>query len=175
MRLPAGLAVSVALHGLVSDALAQDSRSIRALENAYLSTLDAWVGAGGPVEQLQNEVVATCAKLVVLLATRGERSAFVSTDPEEFDLRLDVCTKITVNRVRPQAQLAEPGVVALICDRGNPLYVRLCERSGGQDGLSNQISFVTNVQVWNNCSKSAIFEDSLQPCRGRNSSSEKRS
>ncbi len=130
MRLAAGLFVSAVLFGLTSHASAQDSRAIRALENAYLATLDEWVGAGGPVEHLQSQVVATCGKLVMLLATRGERSAFVSTDPEEFDLRLDVCTKITVNRVRPQPQLAKPGVVALICDRGNPLYVRLCERSG---------------------------------------------
>ncbi len=109
---------------------AQDARTAAALESAYFAQLDHWVGAGGPVAGLQSEVVETCGKLVMLMATRGEQSAFVSTDRAEFDLRLDVCTKMTMHRVQAQEELLRPGVVPLICDRGNPLFVRLCERSG---------------------------------------------
>ena len=130
MRFPVGPLVGAAVWSLAAAAAAQDSRTIAALENHYFSQLDLWVGQGGPPERLQDEVVATCGKLVMLMATRGEQSAFLSTDRPEFDLRVDVCRTMTVNRVQPQARLADPGVVALICDRGNPLFERLCESGG---------------------------------------------
>ncbi len=132
MRFLVGLTVFAGLFLLSfsAPASAQTNRSVRALENVYLSQLDRWVGEGGPIDGLQNEVVATCGKLVMLMASPGLRSAFVSTDPEEYDLRVDVCTKMTMHRVRAQPQLLQPGVVDLLCDRGNILFSRLCERSG---------------------------------------------
>ncbi len=118
------------LLGVATPAAAQDARTVAALENHYFAQLDQWVGTGGEPRSLQTDVVETCGKLVMLMATRGEQSAFLSTDRPEFDLRVDVCRTITVHRVQPQPRLADPGMVALICDRGNVLFERLCERSG---------------------------------------------
>ena len=100
------------------------------MENEYLSRLDDWVASGGDFVSLQDEVVANCGKLVMVAASETERQAFLGANQQEFDLRLEICTGITLNRIRPQPAFTQPELVALICDGDNRLYARLCGRSG---------------------------------------------
>jgi hypothetical protein len=61
------------------------------LEALYFKTHDDWVVRGGPIPEVEKAVVEPCGKLVMLAATTGEKAAFMSTEREEFDFRVDVC------------------------------------------------------------------------------------
>jgi hypothetical protein len=101
------------------------------LELRYYQTLDNWVHRGAPLDQVQDTVVATCGKLVFLTASSSEQRGFVSTDQEEFHFRVDVCMKMTVNRVHPQPEFEDREMVSMICDEsGIELFSKLCVRSG---------------------------------------------
>ena len=100
------------------------------LENEYLARLDAWVAGGGDLATVQDDVVANCGQLVMLAASAAEREAFLGANQQEFELRLEICTGITVNRVHPQSAFEHAELVALICDGDNRLYTRLCARGG---------------------------------------------
>ncbi len=127
--LAAGHAVAaLALLCLTPPATAQEGS--RALENTYLARLDSWVAAGGDFATVQSDVVANCGELVMLIASEAERTAFLGANRQEFDLRLEICTGMTLNRVHPQPAFEQPELVALICDGDNRLYARLCARSG---------------------------------------------
>jgi hypothetical protein len=75
------------------------------LEEKYFRTLDEWVKKGGPTNEIQGVVVNTCGKLVMLNASLAEKAALSTTQRDEFDHRVDVCVKMTVNRVHPQPEL----------------------------------------------------------------------
>ncbi len=93
-------------------------------------SLDQWTNAGGQVKKVQQDLVVNCGKLVMLKASAGERKAFMASDREEFDFRVDVCVKMTVNRVHPQPEFGKPEIVKSICDGGNETFKTLCKRSG---------------------------------------------
>ena len=42
------------------------------LEGKYLAKLDDWASRGGPVNEVQKQVVETCGKLVILTAVPSE-------------------------------------------------------------------------------------------------------
>ncbi len=100
------------------------------MENFLFGRLDQWVAGGGDLATIREEVVASCAQLAVLIATPEERALFADLDREEYDLRVDVCTKMTMHRVSPQPEFARQDVLPLICDRGQPMLTRVCQRSG---------------------------------------------
>lgn len=101
------------------------------LEDEYFRRLDDWVRRGGPVQEIQSTVVETCGKLVMLNASTAEKVKLMTTEREEFDFRVDVCTKMTVNRIHPQPEFENPKIVSSICDESNVLlYKKLCKRSG---------------------------------------------
>ncbi len=103
------------------------------LEAQYLSTLDSWVNRGGPVDEVQTSVVYTCSKLVLLTAENSERVAFMTTQRKEYDFRVDVCLKITANRVYPQPEFEKKEFVKMICvDSNISLFDKLCLQSGLQ-------------------------------------------
>ena len=130
MRFPfVGNASAALILLCLTPAAAQESSS-RALENTYLSRLDKWVASGGDFAQVQDDVVANCGQLVMLIASEAERTAFLGANRQEFDLRLEICTGMTLNRVHPHPAFEQPELVALICDGDNRLYARLCARSG---------------------------------------------
>jgi hypothetical protein len=105
-----------------------EGRAARALEDKYFQTLDSWVERRGPIEDIQSTVAATCGKLVMLDATPSERVRLSTTDREEFHFRVDVCTKMTVNRVHPQPEFENRELVSQICK--NAAFRTLCGRSG---------------------------------------------
>jgi hypothetical protein len=100
------------------------------LEDRYFQTLDDWVARGGVVSEVQQAVVEPCGKLVLLTARAGEKVALTTTRRSEFHFRVDVCTKITVNRLYPQPQFKRVEVVNAVCDGDVGLFARLCKRSG---------------------------------------------
>jgi hypothetical protein len=99
----------------------------------YTSRLDDWVAKGGDAHTVQTQVVETCGKLIMSQAGIVERFQLVTFYRDEFDFRVDVCTKMTANRIYKQPEFEKPEVVAMICDDPHPfheLFGRLCRRSG---------------------------------------------
>ncbi len=101
------------------------------LEEKYFQTLDGWVKRGGPVNELQDTVVKTCGKLVMLTASNSEKVSLSTTQRGEFHHRVDVCTKMTVNRVHPQPEFEKKEIIRMICDESKEnLFKKLCKRYG---------------------------------------------
>lgn len=101
------------------------------LEDKYFSVLDGWVARGGKVNEYQSVVLETCGKLVMVTANASETVALTTTQREEFDLRVNVCAKITVNRSHHQSELDDPKLIQAICDDSDvQLLTKLCKRSG---------------------------------------------
>ena len=100
------------------------------LEDKYFSVLDGWVERGGKVNEYQSVVLETCGKLVMVTANAAEAVAFTTTQREEFDFRVDVCAKTTVNRSHHQSEFDDPKIIQAICDDSKVLLLRkLCNRS----------------------------------------------
>ena len=101
------------------------------LEEKYFTALDEWVSRGGKVNEFQNIVIETCGKLVMAAAGTSEALALTTMQREEFDFRVGVCAKTTVNRTHHQTEFDDPKTVQAICDDNKVLLFRkLCERSG---------------------------------------------
>lgn len=110
---------------------------ISALRDRFFSfnmeKLDSWVKNGAPVSTLQTEVADTCSSLVLSQAGALERLELLFIFRDELDFRIDVCTKMTANRVYKQPEFEKPEIVNMICDDPKPfheLFRRLCRRSG---------------------------------------------
>lgn len=116
---------------LVNSTSHGEDNASQKLETKYFATLDSWVNQGGPVNEIQEQVVQTCGKLVMLTADPSEKLALSTTQREEFHFRVDVCTKMTVNRVYPQPEFEKKEIVSMICDeREVTLFRKLCKRYG---------------------------------------------
>lgn len=101
------------------------------LEDKYFSVLDGWVERGGRVNEYQSVVLETCGKLVMVTANASEVVTLTTTQREEFDFRVDVCAKTTVNRSHHQSEFDDPKIIQAICDDSKVLLLRkLCNRSG---------------------------------------------
>ena len=101
------------------------------LEDKYFSVLDGWVELGGRVNEYQSVVLETCGKLVMVTANASEVVTLTTTQREEFDFRVDVCAKTTVNRSHHQSEFDDPKIIQAICDDSKVLLLRkLCNRSG---------------------------------------------
>lgn len=124
--------IFIALLFAVNSSMASTERTLtEKLEEKYLSALDGWVVRGGKVNELQDIVMQTCEKLVMATANASEAITFTTTRGEEFDFRVNVCAKTTVNRVHHQPEFDDPKLIQMICDEGNVALLRkLCKRSG---------------------------------------------
>jgi hypothetical protein len=101
------------------------------LEEKYFHTLDGWVKRGGSMNEVQDTVVQTCGKLVMLTVSNSEKVALSTTQREEFHYRVDVCTKMTINRVHPQPEFEKKEIIRMICDEIKVnLFKKLCKRYG---------------------------------------------
>lgn len=89
----------------------------------------------GPINNVQSDVVASCGKLVLTQATPIELARLLTIDRSDFDFRVDVCTKMTVNRVYKQSIFENVNLVAKTCDGKDELFPRLCARSGLRPSL----------------------------------------
>jgi hypothetical protein len=85
------------------------------LYNLYVHRLDTWVSSGGDAKTVQSELVEPCGKLVLTQAGSFERLELLTFYRDEFDFRVDVCVKITANRLYKQPEFEKPEMAALIC------------------------------------------------------------
>lgn len=100
-------------------------------QGAYYRVLDDWVARGGPVDEVQGTVVATCGKLVLQTATLTEQPTLLTTRRADFDFRVDVCVKMTVHRVHPQPEFDKAEAARILCDESEVgLFKALCGRAG---------------------------------------------
>lgn len=103
------------------------------LRDLYLSQLDAWVTGGGNVADVQNRVVETCGRLIMVTASASEAVAFLNERREDLDLRVDVCMKLTVTRAHPQPEFAKPEIRKIVCEdmpKKQAVFESLCKRAG---------------------------------------------
>ena len=113
---------------MVSPAVAQTATDL--VQEDYFTALDNWANSGGDPKKIQEEVITNCGKLVMVMASADERNGFITNDRAEFDFRVDVCAKTTVNRVHPQPEFEKPDIVQMICDDEKELFRLICSRSG---------------------------------------------
>lgn len=111
-------------------AACQGSPAATELESRYLATLSSWVARGAPLAELQDTVVGTCGKLIMVTESAAERAAMSTTDRADFDMRVDICTKMTANRAHPQPEFRDTATVNAICVRsGIAAFTLLCRES----------------------------------------------
>ena len=104
---------------------------IEPLKRLYFKRLDQWVRDGGKPGEVQRTVVRTCGKLVMLTASSRKRLSFTGKNRKEFDFRVDVCVKMTVNRIHPQPEFKKPEIVNMICRETKVrLFKEMCVRFG---------------------------------------------
>jgi hypothetical protein len=119
------------LFGFTATTAAADKTLEDKLESKYFSALDGWVARGGKALEYQSIVLEACGKLVMVTANASEVVALTTTHSKEFDLRVDVCGKMTVHRIHHQSEFDDPKVIEAICDDGKVvLFDKLCKRSG---------------------------------------------
>ncbi|WP_143007055.1 hypothetical protein [Ancylobacter rudongensis] len=103
---------------------------IEQLRALYLRRLDAWV-ATRDMSSIQAEVVGNCGKLMYLRDPSMGKSTSVEMK-DTLDFRIDVCTKMTIHRVEPQPEFANPEIIKIICGdmpKNEPVFTRLCVAS----------------------------------------------
>ena len=125
------IVIAIFLLAVFNSSMANAAKTlIDKLEDKYFSVLDGWVDRGGKVSEYQNIVLETCGKLVMATAKASEVIALTTTQREEFDFRVYVCAKTTVNRSHHQSELDDPKLIQAICDDSNVQLLRkLCKRS----------------------------------------------
>lgn len=121
--------IAVAVIGVVTFVALSLFRS--PLRDRYMSDLDAWVKAGGSPATIQRDIVETCGKLVMSQSGIFQNLGFMTYDRDDFDFSVDVCTKMTVNRVHKQPEFTKPEIVSAVCGpKVEPFFQELCQRSG---------------------------------------------
>ena len=103
-----------------------------AAKEFYLARLDHWVATGGDPKTIQQELVENCGKLVSVTSPVLQTIDYLWIDRAEYDFRVDVCVKITANRLYPQPEFQKPELVKMVCHDGPPLFTEMCERNGIQ-------------------------------------------
>jgi hypothetical protein len=96
----------------------------------YTGKLDDWVTRSGSPQQIQSSVVEPCGKIVMSQVGPIEMIRLATIDREEFDFRVDVCVKMTINRLHAQPEFENAELVKSICEGDYDLFRRLCQHSG---------------------------------------------
>jgi hypothetical protein len=92
----------------------------------YAGRLDSWVASGAPPASFQSDVVKNCGKLTLTQAGFFGYMSLSTFQRDELDFRVDVCSKMTVNRVYKQPEFENPTNLRLICEGSQPLFKRFC-------------------------------------------------
>jgi hypothetical protein len=108
---------------------AKEDETITQLKALYLDRLEKWIANPNPTTA-QEQVVRTCGMLTIISAPLDTASNFLKGDErEEFDARVDACSKLTVHRAWPQPEFSKPKTIDLVCNRWTPLLRELCIRA----------------------------------------------
>lgn len=111
-----------------TDKTSEDER-LKQIREFYLAKLDKWVLNPEPATA-QEQVVSSCGVLTIITAPADTAKKFLKGEErEEFDARVDACTKLTAHRAWPQPEFAKPQTVDLVCNRWTPLLRELCIRA----------------------------------------------
>jgi hypothetical protein len=100
----------------------------------YLARLDAWVSDGAKLSEIDDRLVKTCGELIFATASAKDQTSFTTTQDgrEEYDVRVDICVKLTITRAIPQDVFKDPKIVRLACRDMVPahaVYADLCARA----------------------------------------------
>ena len=120
------LLTTTAALALVSTAAFADS-----LEQQYWKTLDNYAASTQMVQEDGQIIFDTCSKLVVLTATYVEKAAFsAGFKQEEYDFRVNVCAKATVNMVHPQPEFSKQNkdITDQICINDGSFIYKVCKK-----------------------------------------------
>lgn len=129
-RLVLIMAATFAVPALAQTVPTVTPEQMEQLRAVYLRRLDAWV-ATRDLSKVQADGVGNCGKMMYLrdppigTATSKELK-------ETLDFRIDVCTKMTVHRVEPQPESANPATVKITCgdmSKNEPVFTRLCAKA----------------------------------------------
>jgi hypothetical protein len=105
--------------------------SAKKLEQKYWSILDSYANstkigkAGGQI------IFDTCGKLTLLTASYIEKAAFTAGfKQEEYDFRVNVCAKATINSVHPQPELSSKNkdITDQLCAKNKSFIYEICNR-----------------------------------------------
>lgn len=92
----------------------------------YFAKLDKWT-LSPELATMQDQVVTTCGMLTIFSAPPETAKKYVNGDErDEFDARVDACSKLTAHRAWPQPDFAKPQTVDLVCNRWTALLRELC-------------------------------------------------
>ncbi len=124
---------------LVSKGRAQDSTAlppelVKMMVPVYLAKLDAWVNDGSKINEITDRVLKPCGEMIIATASAKDQVSFTTTKGgrEEFDVRVDVCVKLTVQRTMPQPVFENPTLVRFACRdmaQLHPVFKDLCARA----------------------------------------------
>ena len=120
------LITTIAVSALFSSAAFADS-----LEQQYWNKLDGYAASSRIAQEDGQVIFDTCGKLVLLTATYLEKAAFsAGLKQEEYDFRVNVCGKATVNMVLPQPEFSEPNkdITDQICNKDGSFIYKVCKR-----------------------------------------------
>jgi hypothetical protein len=115
-----------AAFALVSTAAFADS-----LEQQYWNTLDKYAASTQLAQEDGQIIFDTCSKLVMLTATYVEKAAFsAGFKQEEYDFRVNVCGKATVNMVHPQPEFSiqNKDITDQICINDGSFIYKVCKK-----------------------------------------------
>ena len=99
------------------------------LEKKYIKDLKSWIKNGSrDANKIKDEVQTPCSKLVMLMATKKEKAAFIArTDIEEYDFRAGFCMSAVIENVWPN----QPGFTKKFkkqaCKEKIPLIKLVCK------------------------------------------------
>ncbi|XIA63344.1 hypothetical protein ACFIOY_29835 [Bradyrhizobium sp. TZ2] len=106
-----------------------ESERIKQIREFYLAKLDKWT-LNPEQATMQEQVVTSCGMLTIFSAPPDTAKKFVKGDErEEFDARVDACSKLTAHRAWPQPDFAKPQTVDLVCNRWTTLLRDLCVKA----------------------------------------------
>lgn len=110
------------------DRKSEEEQAVEYLQKRYLDKLDEWV-KNPSLETIKTGVQENCMRLIFVSAAPDEAKQFAQNkEREEWDFRVDVCTKMTVNRVHRQPEFENPKIVRMICTEGIQIFREMCRR-----------------------------------------------
>jgi len=107
-----------------------NASAVEEVEKSYFKNLDSWVKNGGNKKTIQDIVIKNCGKLVMITTDSTEKVKLSTIQKDEFNYRLDVCAKMTVNRIYPQPEFKNPKIIKSICEDNIVLFKKLCKQNG---------------------------------------------
>ena len=105
--------------------------SAKKLEQKYWSILDSYANSTKIGKASGQIIFDTCGKLTLLTASYIEKAAFTAGfKQDEYDFRVNVCAKATINSVHPQPEFSSKNkdITDQICAEDKSFIYEICNR-----------------------------------------------